>query len=149
MPNWITDQVAIGGAAITPDSWRELVDKLKITVIVNLRGEYQDTFSPPNPMAYLWLPAEDHTDPTSEQLWLGVQFIDTAVKANQRVLIHCKMGIGRSPTLAAAYLVWTGLSAEEAIRKVVSAASFITQPVISSYTLNKFVAYTKYRQAGN
>jgi hypothetical protein len=35
-----------------------------------------------------------------------------------RVLIHCKMGIGRSPTLAAAYLVWTGTSIDEAIRKV-------------------------------
>ncbi len=143
MPHWITDHVAIGGAAITPENWRELVDKLKITAIVNLRAEHQDAFGPPAPMAYLWLPAEDHTDPTLEQLLLGVQFIDTAVRADQRVLIHCKMGIGRSPTMAAAYLVWTGLSADEAIHKVVSAASFIIRPVISRYALDKFVVFTK------
>ncbi len=143
MPNWITDQLAIGGAAITPDSWHELVDSQKITAIVNLRSEYQDVFTSPHPVAYLWLPVEDFTDPPPEQLLLGVQFIDTLVKANRRVLIHCKMGLGRSPTLAAAYLVWTGLSAEEAIHKVLSQASYITQPVISHYALDKFVTYLK------
>lgn len=141
MPSWITEQVAIGGAGITPDNWHEFIDDLKITAIVNLRREYQDSFTPPDPMAYLWLPVEDLTDPTPEQLLLGVQFIDTVVKANQHVLIHCKMGIGRSPTLAAAYLIWTGFSIHKAVHKVLSMASYMTQPVISYSALNKFVTY--------
>jgi protein-tyrosine phosphatase len=149
MPNWITNQVAIGGAAITPDNWHELIDSLKITAVVNLRSEYQDVFTLPIPMAYLWLPVKDFTEPTFEQLWLGVRFIDTVVKSNQRVLIHCKMGLGRSPTLAAAYLVWTGLSVDESIHKVLSLASVITKPVISHYTLNEFAAYIKDQQANS
>ncbi|HET9911132.1 MAG TPA: dual specificity protein phosphatase [Anaerolineales bacterium] len=150
MPHWITDQVAISGGAITPDNWHEIIDDLKITAVVNLRGEYQDIFTLPNPVAYLWLPVVDFTDPTPEQLLLGVQFIDTAVKANQRVLIHCKMGLGRSPTLAAAYLVWTGLSVDEAVHKVLSLTSYIfTRPVISHYTLDKFVAYVKDKPAND
>jgi protein-tyrosine phosphatase len=56
-----------------------------------------------------------------------------------RVLIHCKMGIGRSPTLAAAYLVWTGTSIDEAIRKVEGTKLFYG-PVVSQFTLSKFAA---------
>ena len=56
-----------------------------------------------------------------------------------RVLIHCKMGIGRSPTPAAAYLVWTGTSIDEAICKVEGIKLFYG-PVVSQFTLSKFAA---------
>lgn len=114
---WITDCLAIAGAGISPENWHELV-KHEFQAIVNLRSELQDNFSTPLPQAYLWLPTEDHTDPTPEQLLLGAQFIDTNLKAGRRVLIHCKMGIHRSATMAVAYLIYSGLSKDEAIRKL-------------------------------
>ena len=139
MPRWITEQIATGGAAISPDNWRALAEEMGITAVVNLRAEYQDVFAAPQPIAYLWLPVEDHKDPTSEQMLLGVQFIHAAVQAGHRVLIHCKMGIGRSPTLAAAYLVWTGVSIDEAIRQVEGIKLFYG-PVVSQFTLSRFAA---------
>jgi len=138
MPTWITEQVAIGGAAITPDNWCELVEKHRFTAVVNLRAECQDVFGPPLPAAYLWLPVQDHTDPTPEQMLLGAQFVNAAVRVEQRVFIHCRMGIGRSPTLAAAYLITTGLSVDEALRRIESNTIALYGSVVSRLTLNQF-----------
>lgn len=143
MPTWITEQVAIGGAAITPDNWRDLAEKWNITAVLNLRAEHQDVFAAPQPVAYLWLPTIDHANPSPGQMLLAVTFIATAVQSQQRVLVHCKMGIGRSPTVVAAYLVWTGLSVDEAIEKVVASGSLIARPVVSRYTLDRFLSYVQ------
>lgn len=114
---WITAQVAFAGAGITPENYGEIA-RHGFGAIVNLRSEHQDSFAPPFPLAYLWLPIEDHTAPTPGQLLIGVQFIHTAVQMGYKVLIHCKMGIHRSATLAVAYLIYTGLSKEAAIAKL-------------------------------
>lgn len=140
MAKWVTDQVAVGGIAISPTNWQELIQETGVSAVVNLRSEYHDSFSPPMPTAYLWLPVEDHSEPSREQLLLGAEFIDTVVQSGQRVLVHCRMGIGRSPTMAAAYLILTGLSVEEAIRQVEGSPKPIYGPVISRVTLNDFAA---------
>ncbi len=114
---WITEQVAIAGAGISHEVWQELRTH-NFEAIVNMRAEHQDTFTPPLPKAYLWIPIEDHTNPAPEQLLMGAQFINTNVKAGYKLLIHCKMGIHRSATMAVAYLMYTGLSKDEAIRKL-------------------------------
>ncbi len=142
MPNWITEQIAVSGAAITPDRWPQLAEEMGISAVINLRKEHQDVFVQPFPVAYLWLPVEDHTDPTLEQILLGVQFIDTAVQAGKRVLVHCKMGIGRSPTMAAAYFVWKDQTVTDAIRQV-EGTRRIMGPVVSRVALNELAAYLK------
>lgn len=135
--NWVTEQVVTTGTRISPDNWCELAERTGVTVVVNMRGEYQDVFISPPPVAYLWLPVEDHRDPTAEQLLLGAQFVEAAVKAGHRVLIHCKVGVGRSATMAAAYLIWTGLSIGQAIRRVEESATLlplvVSRPVLARF----------------
>ena len=140
MARWVTDQVAVGGIAISPANWKELVEEAEISAVVNLRSEHQDSFVPPMPTAYLWLPVDDHSDPTPEQLLLGAKSIETAVRNGQTVLVHCKMGIGRSPTLAAAYLILTGLSVDEAMRRIEGSPRPPYGPAVSRATLNDFAA---------
>ncbi|MCZ7544554.1 MAG: dual specificity protein phosphatase family protein [Anaerolineae bacterium] len=115
MVNWITDQVALAGGAITSVSWPEIQRTTGIAAVVNLRAEQEDRFSAPMPLAYLWLPVKDHTDPTIAQLMMAAQFTDMAVKAGHKVLIHCMMGLGRSRTAASAYLIFTGFSVDDAL----------------------------------
>jgi dual specificity MAP kinase phosphatase len=143
MAYWVTEQIAVSGAAISSENWREYVEKMRITAVVNMRQEYQDAFAPPLPSAYLWLPVVDHTEPTLGQLLMGAQFIDAAVRAGLRVLVHCRAGIGRSPTTVAAYLVWTGMSVEEAIHQVEGTPRRRFGPVVGRYTLQDFAAYLK------
>jgi hypothetical protein len=149
MARWVTDRVAVGGIAVSPANWKELVEETEISAVINLRSEHQDSFVPPMPTAYLWLPVDDHSDPTPEQLWLGAQFIDTAVRNGQTVLVHCKMGIGRSPTLAAAYLVLTGLSVDEAIRRIEGSPGSPYGPAVSRATLNDFAASLRTSKRAN
>jgi protein-tyrosine phosphatase len=138
---WITDQVATSGAKLSARSWRELQEKTGITAVVNLRSKHQDTFDEPLPSAYLWLPVEDFTDPTPEQMLQAALFVDTAVESGRRVLVHCRLGIGRSPTVAAAWLLFTGLPADEAIRTVMEAPNRRDVPVISRRAIEQFAEF--------
>ena len=38
MAYWVTEQIAVSGATIADDNWRDLVEKLDITAVVNLRA---------------------------------------------------------------------------------------------------------------
>ena len=137
---WITEQVLIAGAGITENNWKEIVD-LGITAVVNLRTESQDVFGVPPPLAYLWLPTEDHTDPRPEQLLLGAQLIHTLVKNGHRVLIHCKMGIHRSATMVVAYLIYSGLDKEKAISQLKEKGSRLYGTEENHQTLDKFIEF--------
>lgn len=139
---WINEQIAVSGIRISPDTWQELHETEGITAIVNLCSESQDDFGHPPPVAYLWLPVEDFTSPAMELMRIGSVFIDTAVKSGERVLIHCRLGIGRSPTMAAAYLVWTGISVDEAIRRV-EAPDQGYHPVIDRDALIEFNGFAR------
>ncbi len=142
---WITDNVAIAGAGISPETWEE-VQQHGFTAILNLRSEHQDTFANPLPKAYLWLPTEDHTDPLPENLLLGVQFIDSNVKAGRRVLIHCKMGMHRSATMAVAYLIFTWLTKDEAIRKLGENGPRLYGTDENHRTLDQFISLLEHRK---
>jgi hypothetical protein len=126
--DWINDDIAVGGGTIEPDMWHSFQAESEITAVVNMRAEQQDWFSNPLPIAYLWLPVIDHTDPALGQLLLGAQFVDTAVRIGHKVLVHCAMGIGRSRTMVAAHMIWTGLSVDEAITRAEGTASPTYRP---------------------
>src|SRR5215472_469126 len=51
--------------------------------------------------------------PTS-RLKLVSRLIEQHVRAGRKVYLHCRMGVGRSPTCAAAYLVYCGIPLREA-----------------------------------
>lgn len=132
----VTGQVHITGP-LTPERWQELHDE-GFTVVVNLQAESQDRFGDMPPDAYLWLPVVDFHDPTPEQMLLGARFINAAVKAGKKVVLHCKMGIGRSPMLAAAYLVTTGMGVEEALEQVKKSQLFFRPAGLQRARLEEF-----------
>jgi hypothetical protein len=95
-----------------------LQDKMGIKVDINLRKE--EDFSP-GPLAggYLWLPVTNLEAPSNLQMILGAAVIEAAVKAKERVFVHCTFGHGRSPTMVAGYYILKkGLGVEAAIEKI-------------------------------
>ena len=56
--------------------------------------------------------------PSIEQLDHIIQFVERENAHSKPVLVHCGEGKGRTGTVLAAYLVYHGLSADEAIRVV-------------------------------
>ncbi|MEM2094067.1 MAG: dual specificity protein phosphatase [Candidatus Bathyarchaeia archaeon] len=122
--DWILSNVAIG-------NWRDAVDIAAlisegVSAILNVRGdedistikevnEREKRYCVENRIAYCYLPIRDYTPASEEHLINGVAFIEKHTRLGGRVLVHCGAGLGRSPSIVAAYLVYRGYSSEEAV----------------------------------
>lgn len=116
-----------------------------ITAVVNMRAEFDDQAVGIAPPRYLHLPVEDDAAPTIEQLFAGVQFIADAIAGGGKVYIHCGAGVGRAATMAAAYLVSTGLTPTEAWRRLQTARPFIKPTAVQLAQLKHFAEQWKTR----
>lgn len=111
--NQITEYIFIGTSACCIDHFKnELLNK-GVTADISLQKEHLD--APYGVKTFLWLPTEDHTPPTQQQLFTGVNTISALIVNKEKIYIHCLNGHGRAPTLTAAYLIYTGMTTEEAI----------------------------------
>jgi protein-tyrosine phosphatase len=64
-------------------------------------------------------PIPDFTAPSLEQLLKILRWIEERVKEDKKVLIHCMGGLGRSGTIATAWLMYSqGLPLRRALMKV-------------------------------
>lgn len=103
-------------------SW---LSKQGIHACVNMRFEFDDALHGLALEQYLHLPTIDDDAPTLEQLQKGIDFITKIVQDGGKVYIHCKGGIGRAPTMAAAYFLSTGMSLDDAVALIEKRRPFI------------------------
>lgn len=96
-----------------------------VTAVVNLRDRRDDAAKKRAPERYLWLPTRDSTAPGLTDIQRAVAFVDDEIKRGGVVYIHCRAGVGRAPTIAACYLVSTGLTPDQAWAKIRTARPFI------------------------
>lgn len=66
----------------------------------------------------LHLPVADFTAPTLQQMSTFVQTVEEGRLTDQPVGVHCAAGLGRSGTMAAAWFVYSGMTADEALAEV-------------------------------
>ncbi len=92
---------------------------------VNLRDEFDDQDHELAMPSYYYLPVVDGEAPSLEQLSQGVAFIRQVVATGGKVYIHCHSGVGRAPTMAAAYLISQGNPVDEAIARIQQVRPFI------------------------
>jgi predicted protein tyrosine phosphatase len=104
--------------------WRRLAAR-GVTAVVNMRTEFDDAAAGIAPARYLYLPTVDDSAPSLEDLHQGVAFISQEVAQGGQVYVHCGSGVGRAATMAAAYLVSTGLTADQAWDCIRQARPFI------------------------
>lgn len=125
--DWILDNVAVG-------SWRDAADasmleREDIKAILNVRAnedkpdikeanEREEKYCRDNNIAYCFLPVPDYTTAEDEQFISGVAFIEKYGSSGKRLLVHCGGGLGRSPSFVAAYLIFKGYTAEEAVNLI-------------------------------
>jgi protein tyrosine phosphatase (PTP) superfamily phosphohydrolase (DUF442 family) len=96
-----------------------------ISAVVNMRIESDDASRGLAPRDYCYLPTIDDRAPTEEQLDAGVAFIHKIISTGGKVYIHCSAGVGRAPTMAAAYLISTGYTLEDALKIIRKVRPFI------------------------
>jgi len=134
----ITPHMCVGG-----QYRRRGVPRLKargITAVINLRVEFDDKDVGIAPSRYLHLPTPDDHAPTLEQLQTGVEFISEEIAQGGSVYIHCGSGIGRAPTMAAAYLISTGLTVDGAWALIRAVRPFIKPTAPQLEEIERFAA---------
>ena len=85
------------------DDYNKLVE-YNISAVVNCRLEAHDDIMAlsERKIAYYYIPFADATAP---QRWQIKQFLDITEKQVGITLVHCTLGVGRSPLLAIAYMM--------------------------------------------
>jgi predicted protein tyrosine phosphatase len=111
-----------------------------ITSVINLRVEFDDAAAGIAPPEYLYLPTIDDHAPILEHLSTGAQFIAGTVAEGGGTYVHCGSGIGRAATMAAAYLVSTGLTPEQAWATIRDVRPFIRPTPVQIAQLERFSA---------
>lgn len=120
----VTPQLYVGGQH-HPRGWARM-QALGITAVVSMREtRYDDRALGIATDRYLQLPTRDGTAPTLDHLRAGVAFIEEEIANEGIVYVHCASGVQRAATMAAAYLMSTGLSKQEALAKIREVRPFI------------------------
>ena len=136
--NKITPEIYVG------PQYRRLgkrkLERLGINASVNMRMEYDDAANNLNLDQYCHLPTVDDQAPSLEQLNLGVEFINRVVGQGGRVYIHCTGGIGRAPTMAAAYFISQGFTINKAIGLIRRSRPFVNITPAQNLQLERFEA---------
>ncbi len=91
------------------------LEEAGITAGLNLRTEFDDAAHGLALARYCHLPTVDDDAPSLEHLQQGVAFIQQVIAGGGKVYIHCAGGVGRAPTMAAAYFLSQGMNLNEAL----------------------------------
>ncbi len=122
---------------------RRALLKAGITHTVNMRSEFDDamhglTLGDAGSDRYCHLPTVDDEPISGVHIAKGIEFIDSAIRDGGRVYIHCSAGVGRAPSMAAAYLISRGCSAEDALDRIRKVRPFIRPTPIQIQALEQF-----------
>jgi protein-tyrosine phosphatase len=105
---------------------------------VNMRIEFDDAAHGLSLEHYCHLPTVDDHAPALDDLQQGVAFIHKVTADGGKVYIHCGGGIGRAPTMAAAYFISRGLKLDEAIGLIKKSRPFVRMMPAQMEQLRRF-----------
>ena len=113
--SYITQKLFVGGHCSIHTLW-----KSNIKAIVDLRMEAEDDRRDLEKydIEYLHLSIQDRSIPSTTDVNQAIDWIRTKLEKDQNVFIHCNLGRGRAPLIACAYMIYNGMSNEEAIKLV-------------------------------
>lgn len=99
--------------------------KLGVTAIVNMREQQYVTVGAEKEFKVLHLPTLDYHAPDLRDLDAGAKFIDEELHCGGSVYVHCRWGEGRGPSMVIAYLIYTGMTYDDAFGFVKKIRPFI------------------------
>lgn len=118
---WINEEIGAGSAPMSYDDL-DLIRETGISAIVNLCGEYCDLheIEEGSGFAVYYLPIQDECAPDMVALKKALWWVDEQLAAGEKVLVHCRFGMGRTGTFLLAHLMHRGMDfkhAEKLLKK--------------------------------
>jgi len=100
------------------DDWAG-IEQHSITVVVDLERRLDSGIPSGNgTLLYLYYPFEDESLPDPVMVEPLSAFLAQLYRSGHRLLIHCRMGLNRSPLVAGAVLHQLGWSGREAVNRL-------------------------------
>jgi hypothetical protein len=115
---WVTEAIFVAGGDYVRESWAEFQDQAGVSAVVTVSADGPVAYVNPLPWAALWLPVGDEAGYTVERLALGVDFIEAALGAGRKVLLHGPAGVHRTRPLVAGHLLARGKSLARVLREM-------------------------------
>ncbi len=113
---WATDHLFVAGGDYVSEFWPDFQSQAGVGAIITVSADRPPAYLEPAPWAALWLPVAEENAYTVDQLALGVQFIDAAITAGHKLLLHGPRGVHRTRPLVAAHLIAGGKTIARVLR---------------------------------
>lgn len=91
-----------------------------INCAVDLRAEREAEWPWPDGVLLFAIPMIDHASPTVEELRTAAAAVADLVRQGNEVMVYCRAGLERSPTVVCAVLMLQGWSLTDAYRRVLA-----------------------------
>ncbi len=104
---------------------KSVLAKAGIDSTINMRIEFDDREHGLHFEQHRHFPTVNDTAPSLDHLVEGIEFIKEVHQGGGKVYIHCEGGMGRAPSMAAAYLMYTGMEMKEALTLLKSKRPFV------------------------
>ncbi len=129
-----------------PKTWPDDINA--IVCLTHLWPIYDEfTLIPPtNFRSFVWYPITDMPTPKFNEVWLALitGVIHQYLEHGMNVLVHCHLGVSRSPAVVVAYMIrYHGLSYDQAMEHVAIRRPCIDPIEHFKEVLKKFVEYVK------
>lgn len=113
--DWLADEIS----NLKKQNVGLLVSLLEQEEIGELGLRHQETFCKSNKIEFINFPIADRDIPriSDKTDWL-VDFLTSKLQNGSSVVVHCRMGIGRSSIIAASVLLRAGLKADNVIDNI-------------------------------